>query len=134
MQKGFTLIELLIVIAIIGTLSTLMLPNFIGAQDKAKETAVRAVALSLQNALENYNIDNGIYPAGNNLGAAQLYQALSAGNYLRRPIVNPFTGQAYTAGDSSGKVVYSYDSAEGQYQLTAYKRDGSSVLMVASNL
>ena len=39
MKNGFTLLELLIVIAIIGTLSTVMFPNFLGAQDKAKEVA-----------------------------------------------------------------------------------------------
>ncbi|KZR92338.1 Fimbrial protein precursor [Synechococcus sp. MIT S9509] len=35
LQKGFTLVELMIVIVIVGILSAVALPNFIGTKDKA---------------------------------------------------------------------------------------------------
>src|SRR3954469_2689067 len=36
-QKGFTLIELLIVVAIIGMIAALLIPNFLDALQKAKQ-------------------------------------------------------------------------------------------------
>ncbi|MFC1478468.1 type II secretion system protein [Candidatus Margulisiibacteriota bacterium] len=134
MNKGFTLVELLIVIAIIGTISTMMFPNFLHAQDKAKEVAVKSVALSMQNALENYNIDFGTYPAGTDTAVSDLYLTLSAEGYLSRPPANPFSGEDYQATDTAGKVLYSYDQATGQYQLSAFKRDGVTEIMKVSNL
>ena len=40
LEKGFTLVELMIVIVIVGILSAVALPNFIGTRDKAEAGAI----------------------------------------------------------------------------------------------
>lgn len=62
---GFTLIELLVVVIIIGILAAIALPNFIGAQDKAREASVKSNMRTGQIAAESFATDNGgIYPDG----------------------------------------------------------------------
>lgn len=63
-SKGFTLIELLIVIAIIGILSALLMANFIGVRQRARDAQRKADLRQIQSALEIYRSDSatGNYP------------------------------------------------------------------------
>jgi len=62
MKKGFTLIELLIVIAILGLLAALVVPNIIGQGERAKEKLVCIQEKSLKNALDSFKVTEGVYP------------------------------------------------------------------------
>lgn len=59
---AFTLIELLIVVAIIGILAAIAVPNFLNAQIRAGVTRVKADFRTIMTALETYRLDNNDYP------------------------------------------------------------------------
>lgn len=63
--KGFTLIELLIVVAIIGILAAIAVPNFLNAQVRAKVSRAQSEMKGLKTALESFFIDNNQYPPMN---------------------------------------------------------------------
>lgn len=61
-ERGFTLIELLVVVAIIGILVTIAAPRLISAVDGAKGRKAEADIRIVENALERFHTDHGVYP------------------------------------------------------------------------
>src|SRR5262249_61510522 len=61
-NAGFTLIELMVVIIILGLLAAVVMPRIVGETDKARYGAALAQMRVLEDALERYKLDNGIFP------------------------------------------------------------------------
>jgi general secretion pathway protein G len=60
--QGFTLIEILVVIIVLGLLAALVGPRILGRVSEAKSAAARTQIDLLGLALDNYRLDNGMYP------------------------------------------------------------------------
>ncbi len=62
-NKGFTLIELLIVVAIIGILAAIAVPQFSAYREKAYNSAANSDLKNWKTGMEAYNADFQAYPA-----------------------------------------------------------------------
>ena len=81
MKRAFTLIELLIVVAIIGILAAVAVPNFMNARTRAQVSRATADLKNIGTAIDMYSADHGTYPphynfidgVANNHSMYQLY-------------------------------------------------------------
>jgi len=64
LRAGFTLIELMVVLAIIGVLAALIVPNVMDRADDARTMAARTDVGNLMQALKLYKLDNQRMPTG----------------------------------------------------------------------
>jgi type IV pilus assembly protein PilA len=62
--KGFTLIELMIVVAIIGILAAIAIPNFVKFQCRSKQSEAKGNMKALYVAQESYRAEFDTYVSG----------------------------------------------------------------------
>ena len=60
--NGFTLIELMVVIAIIGTLAAIAIPNYIAYREKARLASVISDFKHIETSVFAFTADNGRFP------------------------------------------------------------------------
>lgn len=98
-KKGFTLIELMIVVAIIGILAAIAIPNFMNYQCKAKQAEAKTVLGNIRVAQEAYLAEYDTYSDDTgDLGVS--LKGESRYTYT----INPASATAFTATATSTTV------------------------------
>lgn len=98
-NKGFSLIELLVVISIIGVLTTVLVMNFVGTRERARDSQKIQNLNSIKNALRMYYNDNQTYP----LVRSDLQTNLVTGGYIAN--LGDITGVGYTQVDTGNGFI-----------------------------
>jgi len=108
-KKGFTLIELLIVVAIIGIIAAIAIPNLLVALQKGKQKATMGDLKSVGNAIESYIVDWSFAPQGATT-LAGLDQGWFRPFYIKiLPLIDGWgTGFLYESGAAPGPTQDAY--------------------------
>ncbi len=107
-KKGFTLIELMIVVAIIGILAAVAIPNMVYTKKKAKLSACISNLKAIGNAIDMYASDNNdhfIDDSGGTTPAADAATLMTLG-YTKNAIVCPVTAVDYVYDGSWTEDIY----------------------------
>lgn len=101
-RKGFMLLELIIVVAIIGILAAVAIPNLVGMTDEAKVAKIQSDLSTIGTAMEVYHVKKGgTYPTD--------LSVLEGDNGYLKEVPKPPTGAgAYTVGNK-GKVTCTFN-------------------------
>lgn len=111
-EKGFTLIELLIVVAIIGIIAAIAVPNLLTAIQRSKRSRTAADLRAIGTALGSYNVDNNQFPTS--ADAPALFTMLREQGH-------------YSGSTADGwNNPYIYEGDVNEYTLTSTGKDGSA--------
>ena len=101
-KKGFMLLELIIVVAIIGILAAVAVPNLTGMTDDAKIARIQSDLSAMGTASEVYYVKNGSYPTS----LDQLVGTDETSGYLKKVPDPPDKNVTYTIANGTIKATF----------------------------
>ena len=126
-KKGFTLIELLIVVAIIGIVAAIAIPNLLTAIQKSKQKATMGDMKSIGTAVESYMTDNYIAPNG--LDAAGFGGAGIRSFHIKKfPETDAWGGVWSYERDATNRDIYSIGSGGRDNSYAGFAQEGEYIV------
>ena len=113
-QKGFTLIELLIVVAIIGIIAAIAIPNLLNAIQRGKQKRTMSDMRTVATANESYSIDNNQYYSSAAAAASTISTAMEPTYVKKMPSKDGWTSD------------FRYIGSTSEYSITSYGKDRAS--------
>ncbi len=116
LQQGFTLVEIMIVVAIIGLLAAIAIPNFMKSRETTRMNACINNLRQIDSAKEQWAIQNNI-AEGEEAVADTVGDEEGFTEYIKgKKMPTCPAGGAYTAGDIGDDPTCDYTTSDGKWK------------------
>lgn len=125
-RKGFTLIELLIVVAIIGIIVAIAIPNLLNAIQRAKQKRTMGDMRTIGTAAEAYAVDYNFYPAAAAKFTSGVTAVSSSVGSLTTALTPTYIKILPLTDGWDSTLMYGTDTPKQTYCIMSTGRDGSA--------